>query len=481
MPQINRTGMKGSGGADFTKPSFTSGPTGKVSPGGYDISSLKQQAEQMGDQADDYKYQIAVEMARSDLGDESDADESKFKEAIDRYYEELDPTNTGRDMRGENVFTDLVGGIGGFFDGAADLGGWAIDGLWDITAGNIGSLLGAGDDLKNLFDAEDASLIADGLIDVGLSSIPGVGYGLAAIKNLSQSAPTITEAVTGKDVITNEELNANSKLGTIGSALLAGAGALIPGAGKTRQALGLLDDVAKGAGKTVAKEAAEGAGKAVAKEAAEGAGKAAAKGAGKAAAKEAAESTGEAAAKAAAQSPGGFKGVIDNAVGKVKGGQKYVSDLRSDLADNGIGAAIKNRQGDIKRAVFGNVAHPFLSTISRTGIPLSAVWLNTMAETGLDPGESAALALQNFVQDPNAIIAASSAPGVRRLALNLPTVNGKASRFNIPGNLVVGSNMANHLDMQRPNLADTDGIDTTGMTQNEMDEWLKYARSQYAD
>lgn len=600
MPSFNRSGMQ----SYSTDEQVSTQKPAKS--GGYDIAGLKEAANSIGagPRSDEYKYQVAVELARSDLGDEADKDEAKFKQTIDKYYEQLDPSNTGREARGENVLTDAMGAIGGFFDSAANLGGQVIDGAFDATIGNLGSAMGYGDTWKNWFDANDAAMVADTMIDLGLSAIPYAGIPLAAVKNLSQSGDEIEQAITGRDAVTNEDLTEWSRLGNAVTGGLAIAGSVLPGLGNARaNALGTevagklaggADEAAEAAAKTAAKgaakEAAEGAAKTAAGNVSEEAVGEALKNVAAGSADDAARATlrtqeqaiGRAAdaehlaAIEAARQRAGFgsgarnvasrllenapqplrnagsaiKGAADKVAEKMPEGARTAAERVSTnidnvdqaarlLEDNGRNFAstmmrMRGYPGAVAEGLFpyaangsrigryinqktsklteeaaeeaaeklakssvakrvaaapGKMAAPILregaNAAALTGSGLAGV----MAETGLDPVDAMQLMLFDAdLDDPNAIsgenfdgralMLALMGLGTNRMGGRLAGPKGAYSRT--PVRVSRYDNLARQMaNREQEQLADNDTIDTRGMTQDELYDFLDYARGMY--
>lgn len=486
MPVINRHGMTSA------TPAKEVSNQKSAKSGGYDIQQLKQQADQMGNQADDYKYQIAVELARSDLGDKADADDDAFKESIDRYYEQLDPTDTGRDQRGENAFTDAVNNVADFFDGAADLGGQAIDTVWDGTIGNLAEAIGMGTGVKDLFDADDASIAADALIDLGLSAIPVAGIPLTAVKNLSQNAPTISEALTGQDSITGEDLTGWGRAGAVGSSLLTAAGSVLPGVGKLRntfRAANIADDIAnvaddamKAGGKAasgVADDAAEAAGKAVS-DAAENTGR---RGLGKVAdritgnmdaVRQSVADLGDdaskfrQAARYVRRTPGA---VIEGIMPYAGGEQRFLRGIVRQAQDDENTSKISRYLSDARNAL-PEAGKQFASRF----VPgVAGGTLGTMANTGLDPANALAAYAGTLSDGGFAPFLFSTGFGTSRAAGRLAGPSGGYSHYNVP-RAAANATAMNQYMTDNPTTADYDEIDTRGFTMDELTDWLNQAR-----
>lgn len=311
---------------DFTKESDAHKSIRNAKPksdgGDIDISSYNSaiKAAEESDDPDAYKYKLAVEIVDSEMGNEQTLGDDAYREAIDRTFDQMDPTISGAEMRGEDdPFSGAVRTARGAIDTVNNLAGHGIDTLWDLTAGNAAGLIGGG--LGAIFDGADfgeafdnakqsvgdmvtpetGSIASDMLIDLGLSAIPGVGIPLAVGKNAIQQSENIFEGLTGVDDITGEEIDPGQQAAKLGIGVGSTLFSALPGLGKAKN----VDDIAKagakqadditkqiasltskeagkGAAKEVAEEAGESAAKKVAGEAAEEVGENAAKGAGKA-------------------------------------------------------------------------------------------------------------------------------------------------------------------------------------------------------
>lgn len=529
MPVINRAGMTS------TTPSEEASKQKSASSGGYDINELRQRTDAFGEKADDYKYQIAVELARSDLGSRADSDKELFEKRIDKYLEDLGASKSGDDFRGENWFTKGVEAADGFIDGLTGAGGAVIDGVFDNTVGNIGSLLGFGDKWKDAFDANDMQVVADAALDLGLSAIPGVGIGLAAGKNLIQSSDALKELTSGRDSSTLERLNGWQNLGNGLTVALGTLGSIVPGFGKTRQLLkasGMADDIAEAAAKegaeelaqSAAKEGAEELAKSAAKEAVESGGEAAAKAAGKEAAESAAESAGKEAAEEAAQESAsrGIRG----AIGRTRQNIENVRARSGQLKDEGHGVlAAYNTIRGVPQAVSEGL-FPYTSRDSRllrkfvqadeaaesiarneaaqksllnrglqyAGTIPSALGRNvlpgiggaiagTMADTGLNPVQSGTVVLKNAYDnaisgDIGQLIPLLSNFGLSGIGRRMPNPRGTMSTTNMPVATSRAFSMADYArndEESREANAKNDNIDTRGFTEQELLDYLEYA------
>lgn len=194
------------------------------------LGSLAQQAD-----TDEAKYAAAVEQARNSFGGEN-ASRGAFKDAIDRYFAENGGSKTGREMRGENAWTDLIQGINDVNRGINTGIGTGMDFVFDNTVGNLAGLFGgeeAGKDVKNWFSGEDLALIPDIASDVLLTA-SGWGIPLVVTKEAARNADDFYGAFTGRDAVTREILTpeqraARGTLATLGTGL-----SILPGIGKAR-------------------------------------------------------------------------------------------------------------------------------------------------------------------------------------------------------------------------------------------------------
>lgn len=195
--------------------------------------------EGAGYSADDMKYAVAVKTAQDRLADSGDLSDDAMKQEIDRIYEqELGAgEGAGRAKRGENGFTDVVGGIKDFIDNTTLGAGNLMDGLFDNTIGNIAGLVGGeeyGQSVKDAFDGSDLQIVADIASDVALSAIPGAGIPLVLAKNAFQNADNFAEAISGVDNVTLDNLDGWQRFGKGAEAVGSTALSAIPGIGKAR-------------------------------------------------------------------------------------------------------------------------------------------------------------------------------------------------------------------------------------------------------
>ena len=164
---------------------------------------------------DEAKYQAAVEKAREEIGDK-DVSRDEFKRIIDKYFKELGASKTGREMRGENGWTDFVGGVNNVINGVNTTVGNAVDFAWDNTVGNVGGLISKdlGNDIKNMATGKDLALVPDIASDVALT-VAGLTPVVVA-KEAFRNADNFKEAATGKDSVTLEDLGDEQRFAKAG-------------------------------------------------------------------------------------------------------------------------------------------------------------------------------------------------------------------------------------------------------------------------
>ena len=269
-PSFSKSGYRSQGPVDTSAISKRDG----VEDDGFDYEAAARKADE-SDDSDGYKYQVAVERARQIAGD--DVSDDEMRQLVDNEFAKLSPTATGAQMRGEdNAAAQFVGGFNKAIDNVTGLVGDGINVLWDYGVGGIagglaglaGFLTGNQDENwgQKAFDAVGSVVGEDGYIDgqdianigldVLLGSVPGVGVPLVVGKNLVQNADNISEAVTGYDSVTGEELSGDARLAN-GLAAAANVGlSALPGIGRARS-LAAADDVLS-AGDDVAKALAAG-------------------------------------------------------------------------------------------------------------------------------------------------------------------------------------------------------------------------------
>lgn len=325
-----------------------------------DISSYSSaiKAAEESDDPDAYKYKLAVEIVDSEMGNEQTLGDDAYREAIDRTFDQMNPTVSGAEMRGEDDFlSSAVRGARGAIDTVNNIAGHGIDGLWDLTAGNLFGLVGGvggavfdGADFGEAFEnakqsvgdmvtPETGSIASDMLIDLGLSAIPGIGIPLVVGKNAIQQSENIFEGLTGVDDITGEKLGPAQQYAKLGIGVGSTALSAIPGLGKAKN----VDDIAKAGAsqadditKEIAALTAKDAGK-------ETGGKAATK-----AAEKAAEETGESAAKGAGKAVENVVGSADDA-DALKALTAMLDDANVIARSNKPIAAVDNAMESIKR------------------------------------------------------------------------------------------------------------------------------------
>lgn len=205
-----------------------------------DPSSMRSYAEQMADSsngrytANDAKYVIASKTAQERFKDVDGIDDKRMKQEIDNIYEnELGATNTGKEQRGENTVTDTINWFKDFFGTVNNGIGSGLDWVFDNTVGNLAGLADEqwGNDLKDAFTGEDLSIVPDIAEDVLLGMIPGAGIPLVVAKNAIQQSDNIAEALSGRDNITQENLDGWQQAGKAGEAILGTGLAALPAIG----------------------------------------------------------------------------------------------------------------------------------------------------------------------------------------------------------------------------------------------------------
>lgn len=185
---------------------------------------------------DEAKYQAAVEKAREEIGNK-DVSRDEFKRIIDKYFEKSGASKTGREMRGENGWTDFVGGVNNVINGVNTTVGNAVDFAWDNVVGNAGGLISKdlGDDIKNMATGKDLALVPDIASDVALT-VAGLTPVVVA-KEAFRNADNFKEAATGKDSVTLEDLGDEQRFAKAGMGALALALSALPGVGKAKNIL----------------------------------------------------------------------------------------------------------------------------------------------------------------------------------------------------------------------------------------------------
>lgn len=191
--------------------------------------------------SDAMKYATAYKLASNRLAGYEDVDDQRLKDEVDYILEnELGAEEgAGRKARGENAFTDAIGGIKDFINGTNVAIGNGMDWLWDNIVGNAAGFIaqddGVRETVQNAFNGEDLAIIPDIAEDALLAIAGGpVGLGLAAAKNLVQQSDNIAEAISGKDNVSQETLNEWQRAGKTIEGLGGAALSVLPGLGATK-------------------------------------------------------------------------------------------------------------------------------------------------------------------------------------------------------------------------------------------------------
>lgn len=212
------------------------------------------------DKDDETKYRAAAMMAQNNLSGRDDVDDEVMKDEIDKIYSEMTGGKSGREIRGENLFTDTIGGLNDLINGATLAVGNGLNAAWDWGIGGIADQFGAGDVARNMFDGEDVQGVVDIAADLGLMALGPAGWGAMVAKNAVQNADGLMEALSGKDNVTREDLSLEDRLMRGGQSALGIGLSAVPVVGKAGNVL------LKGGGKAAAKDAVKQNAKQVAKE-----------------------------------------------------------------------------------------------------------------------------------------------------------------------------------------------------------------------
>lgn len=204
---------------------------------------------------DAVKYQLAVEIVNSQIGNEQTIGDQEYRDAIDATYDQMSPTVSGAEMRDEagDPLSGAVRGARDAIDNVNNLVGSGVDWLWDNTAGNLvgglAALFGGDFDqtkqqVSDWVTPETGAIVSDTLMDLGLSMIPGIGIPLAVGKNAIQQSENIYEGITGVDDITGERLDPGQQIAKLAIGLGTTGLSTIPGIGKARNASSMASNAA---------------------------------------------------------------------------------------------------------------------------------------------------------------------------------------------------------------------------------------------
>lgn len=235
--------------------------------GDNDINKLRTMVNQrnVNDRAN-YAYDVALNLARRDQeqdrrrrGFANFNTEADLTFKADKYYDQLmqgAEHPTGAQIRGENAFTQALGGIREGINGFNNMIGTGIDWGVDRFGDLVGAVTGRDDWRQSIQDAttgEDLAIIPSILTDIGLVALTGPvgGAALLGAKGLLQHSDNFQEALTGIDHITGERLTDGQRLANTAAGLGGTALTMLPGM-----------SAAKAGEKLIGKELAEKGGKA---------------------------------------------------------------------------------------------------------------------------------------------------------------------------------------------------------------------------
>ena len=188
-------------------------------------------------------YQMAVNAARNDLSG-TDYTEDDFKNVVDGYFDQLNVTDRkGNKMSGQQYrdsqTSPLQQGANWLNDqwkNVTNTAGSGLDWLYDNTLGaGIDTLLNI--DTRGATNADNMGTVFDIGTDLALTALGPVGWGIVAGKNAVQNADSIGRGLSGKDIMTGEQLSSGDQLSNLLGGVGATALAAVPVAGKAAKAL----------------------------------------------------------------------------------------------------------------------------------------------------------------------------------------------------------------------------------------------------
>lgn len=235
-----------------------------------DINKLRTMVnrQNINDRAN-YAYDVALNLARRDQeqdrrtrGFANFNTEADLTSKADKYYDQLmqgAEHPTGAQIRGENAFTQALGGIREGINGFNNMVGTGIDWGVDRFGDLVGAVTGRDDWKQSIQDAttgEDLAIIPDILEDIGLVALTGPvgGAALLGAKGLLQNTDNFQEALTGIDHITGERLTGGQRLANTAAGLGGTALTMLPGFSAAKAGRKLIgDEISRSFGEGVSK------------------------------------------------------------------------------------------------------------------------------------------------------------------------------------------------------------------------------------
>ena len=219
--------------------------SGNYNLGDNDITKLRTMVNQRNanDRAN-YAYDVALNLAKRDQENDRRTrgfanfnTEADLTSKADKYYEQLmngAEHPKGSEIRGENLFTQALGGIREGINGFNNMVGTGLDWGVDRVGDLVGAVTGRDDWKQSIQDAttgEDLAIIPDILEDIGLVALTGPvgGAALLGAKGLLQNTDNFQEALTGKDHLTGEALTGGQRLANAAAGLGGTALTMLPG------------------------------------------------------------------------------------------------------------------------------------------------------------------------------------------------------------------------------------------------------------
>lgn len=211
------------------------------------------------------KYSVAVTLGLDEASRmDHEVSDDELKGLIDAHFDQLNPVDstgkkvTGREVRGDTLWTDFIGGakqgLNGFNSAIGSGLDWGVDRIGDLAGWFTGNDELA-QSIKDATTGEDLAFIPSIAEDIGLAMIPGVGMPLVLGKALTESSDDLARAVNGVDPITMQAISGGERGAAGAGAAINTVLSMIPGASMAKGAeKGLLKTLAPGA----SKEAKEG-------------------------------------------------------------------------------------------------------------------------------------------------------------------------------------------------------------------------------
>ena len=255
LPDKNRTAATTTGTA--TKKEAVPKRDKFMTLGDDELAKIRSLINQQPDsEREKYAYDTALDLARREQENDRRTrgfvnfnSEADLTSKADDIYDQLMPNAkmSGSDMRGENVFTQALGGLREGLNGFNNMIGTGLDWGVDRVGDLVGLVSGRDDWRQSIQDAttgEDLAIIPSIAEDLGIIALTGpIGAaGILGAKGLIENSDNLQEAFTGRDHITGEDLTGSQRMANAAAGLGGTALTMLPGMSAAKASRNLIGD-----------------------------------------------------------------------------------------------------------------------------------------------------------------------------------------------------------------------------------------------